>query len=218
MIPNHHPHQDLLVSYVSGSLQEPVALVVATHLVYCPSCRRQVAQYEALGGLMLEELDPEPVPSQLARQIAAMPDETKVAKATSAPGRAQSAAGSLPEPLCSYVQGDLSSLRWRWRGNLREARLLENYPGFVTRLLRIRGGAPMPRHTHRGNELTLILEGGYRDEFGEYLRGDLATADPSVDHRPVANPGGECVCLAVVDAPLRLTGLGGRLLNFMLRH
>lgn len=218
MIPNHHPHQDLLVSYVSGSLQEPVALVVATHLVYCPSCRRQVAQYEALGGLMLEELDPEPVPSQLARQIAAMPDETKVAKAISASGRAQSAVGSLPEPLCSYVQGDLSSLRWRWRGNLREARLLENYPGFVTRLLRIRGGAPMPRHTHRGNELTLILEGGYRDEFGEYLRGDLATADPSVDHRPVANPGGDCVCLAVVDAPLRLTGLGGRLLNFMLRH
>lgn len=218
MIPHHHPHQDLLVSYASGGLPEPVALVVATHLAYCPQCRQQVGEYEALGGLVLEELTPDPVPSQLAREIVAMSTEPEPAEAMPMSTPVSSGAMALPEPIRSYVRGDLSSLRWRWRGNLREARLLASYPGFVTRLLRIRGGAPLPRHTHGGNELTLILDGGYCDEFGEYLRGDLATADPSVDHRPVANPGGECVCLAVVDAPLRLTGPGGRFFNFMLRH
>lgn len=218
MIPHHHPHQDLLVAYASGCSPEPVALIVATHLAFCLQCRRQVGEYEALGGLILEELAPDPVPNQLARQIVAMLDDSEPASTTPESESVSSASIALPEPLRSYVQGDLGSLRWRWRGSLREVRLLADYPGFVTRLLRIRGGSPVPRHTHGGNELTLIVDGGYRDEFGEYLRGDLATADPSVNHRPVANPGGDCVCLTVVDAPLRLTGLGGRFLNFMLKH
>jgi putative transcriptional regulator len=32
-----------------------------------------------------------------------------------------------------------------------------------------------------------------------------------VDHRPVAGRSGDCICLAVTDAPLRLTGPIGRL-------
>ena len=37
-----------------------------------------------------------------------------------------------------------------------------------------------------GTELTLVLAGGFSDETGHFLRGDLAEADASVDHRPVA--------------------------------
>ncbi len=50
-------------------------------------------------------------------------------------------------------------------------------------------------------------------EHGHFLRGDLAEADGSVDHRPIADPGEDCLYLAVTDAPLRLTGPVGRLLN-----
>ena len=49
------------------------------------------------------------------------------------------------------------------------------------------------------------------------MRGDVAEADPSVNHQPVADPGEDCICLAVTDAPLRLTGPFGRLLNPFLR-
>jgi putative transcriptional regulator len=66
-------------------------------------------------------------------------------------------------------------------------------------------------------EMTLLLAGGFSDETGHYLRGDVALADPSVDHRPVADPGEDCLCLAVTDAPLRLTGRFGRYLNFLAR-
>ena len=75
----------------------------------------------------------------------------------------------------------------------------------------------MPRHTHDGSELTLVLTGGFTERGNHFLRGDVAVADSSVDHCPVADPGEPCLCLAVTDAPLRLTGPFGRLLNPFVR-
>jgi putative transcriptional regulator len=42
-------------------------------------------------------------------------------------------------------------------------------------------------------------------------------ADESVDHCPIADEEGDCLCLAVTDAPLRLTGRFGRFLNPFIR-
>ena len=106
---------------------------------------------------------------------------------------------------------------WKAHKGFDEAELLAEVPGFRTRLMRIKSGTAMPAHTHRGNELTLVLTGGFSDEHGHFLRGDLAEADASVKHQPVADPGEDCICLAVTDAPLRLTGPVGRLLNPFLR-
>ncbi len=75
----------------------------------------------------------------------------------------------------------------------------------------------MPSHTHAGLELTLVLQGGFCDRTGHFLRGDVAEADSDVDHRPVADDDGPCLCLAVTDAPLRLTGRVGRMLNPFVR-
>ena len=71
----------------------------------------------------------------------------------------------------------------------------------------------VPQHTHEGSELTLVLEGAFRDKTGRYARGDLALADGSIEHRPVAEPGEDCMCLTVTDAPLRLTGTETALLR-----
>jgi putative transcriptional regulator len=48
---------------------------------------------------------------------------------------------------------------------------------------------------------------------GHYRRGDIAIADQEVDHRPVADREEDCICFAVTDAPIRLTGPVGRLLQ-----
>jgi anti-sigma factor ChrR (cupin superfamily) len=50
-----------------------------------------------------------------------------------------------------------------------------------------------------------------------FLRGDVAAADPSVDHCPVADPGEDCYCFAVNDAPIRLTRSLSRFLNPFIR-
>ena len=113
--------------------------------------------------------------------------------------------------------GRSNSLRWRHYGTAAEAEIPIRAPGYRTTLVRVRAGRMVPRHTHEGNELTVVLEGAFHDEAGHYRRGDLAIADSSVDHRPMADDGQDCLCLAVTDAPLRLTGRFGRLLNPFVR-
>ena len=53
---------------------------------------------------------------------------------------------------------------------------------------------------------------------GRYARGDLAIADSALDHQPVADSGEDCICFAVTDAPLRLTGPVGRIVERLFRR
>ena len=48
----HHPAEEILLGYAAGSLNEAAALIVATHLTYCPRCRAQGMSRvaEAVGG------------------------------------------------------------------------------------------------------------------------------------------------------------------------
>jgi putative transcriptional regulator len=214
--PTHHPSQARLLDYASGSLTEPLALLVATHLALCPLCRRGLAELEAVGGALLEALLPEPVADDsLARLLARIDRPAPPAEpvAGAVPADAELV---LPQPLRDYV-GSLDRVAWRHLGPLSEARLLTGFEKFTTRLLRVTPGTALPRHTHAGSELTLVLQGGFSDVTGHYLRGDVCDADSGVDHRPVADQDEICVCLIVTDAPLRLTGWLGRLLNPFIR-
>jgi putative transcriptional regulator len=115
------------------------------------------------------------------------------------------------------VPNGFEALPWRHLGPAQEVDLPLPASGFRTRLIRLMAGKRVPRHTHEGHELTVVIEGGFRDELGHHVRGDLVIADSHVDHRPVADEDGDCLCLTVTDAPLRLTGPIGRLLNPLLR-
>ena len=213
--PRHHPAAERLLDYASGGLPEPMALLVATHLALCPRCRRETAELEALAGALLETLPPEPVAADSLERVLARIEQPAPAE----PAAEQLAPGdpSLPRPLRDYAGGTLEALPWRRLGPIAEVQLLRDFPGFTTRLLRIRGGLGVPVHTHRGSELTLVLSGAFSDEGGHYARGDVEEADAEVTHRPVADPGEDCLCLAVTDAPLKLTSRFGRLLNPFLR-
>jgi putative transcriptional regulator len=215
MIPRHHPEESLLVTYASGELQEPLSLVVATHLALCPACRHGVAQYEALGGLLLEDLPPAPLNADGLR-ISDVSQQHLEAGEAVRPSRSLDSMG-LPEPLNTYLANRAGGANWRKRHRLSEISLLTDYPGFRTKLIKIAAGTAMPRHTHEGHEFTLVLAGGFADATGQYQRGDVAVADSMIDHQPIADSSQDCICLAVVDAPLRLTGFPGRFMNFLVR-
>ena len=123
----------------------------------------------------------------------------------------------LPRPLRDYLPAPLEQLRWRSYGVAAEVELPIRAPGYRTTLIRVRAGRMVPQHTHEGTELTVVLEGAFHDETGHYGRGELVIADSSLDHRPVADEAQDCLCLAVTDAPLRLTGRFGRFLNPFIR-
>jgi len=83
----------------------------------------------------------------------------------------------------------------------------------MARLLYIPAGQSVPDHGHRGTELTLVLQGAFRDEADRFGPGDIEIADESLKHTPVAEAGADCICLAATDAPLRFTGLIPRLVQ-----
>lgn len=207
--PAHHPGDDLLLAYAAGGLDEAHALLVATHLSLCPACRLAVAEFEAVGGALLEDLEPddggsEGLESVLARLDA--PARIPPRHRAAAPGDPVRAA--LPEPLRSYAGN--GALRWRSMvPGMAVADIAVGPTGVAVvaraRLMRLRGGMRMPHHGHAGSELTLVLDGGYHDEAGAYGRGDVQEADGSIEHTPVTDPEG-CLCLAVTSGPLRLTG------------
>ena len=65
----------------------------------------------------------------------------------------------------------------------------------------------MPDHGHQGLELTLVLQGAFRDEEDRFARGDVEIATEDTQHTPIAEPGQDCICLAATDAPLKFRAL-----------
>jgi putative transcriptional regulator len=215
--PTHHPGDEWLLEYAAGSSPEPIALLVATHLALCPRCRAQVKDYEALGGALLESLEPAPLRADGLTRVMERLERPEAEPEPDRPAPQPARGLDLPQPLRDYAGGALETLAWRRFGPVAEARLLGSFPGFKTRMLRVRAGIALPGHTHEGIELALVIRGGFADASGHYLRGDVSEAGSEVDHRPVADADEECVCLVVTDAPLRLTSRLGRLLNPFLR-
>ncbi len=81
------------------------------------------------------------------------------------------------------------------------------------RLLRIAPGSKLPLHRHRGNELTMILDGTYDDMLGHFGPGGVADQDGGTNHQPVTSPGAPCICVAATDAPLKFSGWLARTLQ-----
>ena len=90
---------------------------------------------------------------------------------------------------------------------------LDQGSGTKTRLLKLAPGFVTPAHSHKGRELTMVLQGSFSDELGRYGPGDVEEADGEVNHQPMADTGEPCICLAVTDAPLRFDNLVGKILQ-----
>ncbi|MBJ3785938.1 ChrR family anti-sigma-E factor [Devosia sediminis] len=206
----HHIGEDLLIEYAAGTLSEGWSLAVACHLAMCPQCRQQLALAEATAGAMLEELQPADGPSGSWDALKARLDAEPEPKAKPI---ARPASATLPEPLRSYLGGDVESLKWRNLGNARQILIETDDETTQTRLLCIAAGKPVPEHSHGGRELTLVLTGSFHDELDSFGPGDVEDADGSVTHQPIAGPEADCICLAVTDAPLKFSSRLVRLIQ-----
>ncbi|HEX3809886.1 MAG TPA: ChrR family anti-sigma-E factor [Rhizomicrobium sp.] len=212
----HHPAEELLLDYAAGASDEATSLILATHLALCPQCRRTVGQAEAAGGALLATAKPEALSSGALESVLARLSDTVTEPA--APKLTAIGKAEAPEPLRSYIGGDLDSVKWRRiAGGISYADLPVRGKS-KARLIRSEPGAGVGVHSHKGNELTLCLTGGYTDVTGTYARGDIQTTDPTVEHRPLADPEGPCITLGVTDAPLvfrsRVIGLLAKVFGF----
>ncbi|MBB4211214.1 ChrR-like anti-ECFsigma factor [Rhodothalassium salexigens DSM 2132] len=217
----------LMLDYVSGSLAEPVALAVATHLSLSDRARSAYTETMTLGGGLLCALDDESLSDDALDDVLARLDDEDFGDETAgaempgmdAGGLDDAALALVPEPLRPYIKGSLDGLDWKRRGNgVTEARI--DLPGsdvFRVSLLKVDPGRAMPQHSHRGREYTVVLQGGYRDGDIDLDAGDFCEADGGDIHQPVADAKEGCLCLIVLDAPVRLTGALGWVVNPFLK-
>lgn len=215
----HHPTEETLVRYAAGTLSAGPALVVSAHLEGCAQCRERVREFEALGGALLDASPPELMaPDALASLLARIDqEEAAVAPRRVRPvGRMPDFPGDiiLPEALKACDIGP-----WKWYGpGVRISKVgVPGAPDAGVVLLRVGPGRKLPEHGHEGTEFTQILYGSYTDTFGTYRAGDLTEMDDSIDHQPVVDRDGECICLAALDGDMLLRGFMGRLMQPFVR-
>lgn len=211
----HHVSDRLLMAYAAGTLPEAFSLVVATHLSLCDECRALAASYDALGGAVLEDCRAEMAESSLDNCLARIAGTPRSPRKPEA--RIAARPGVFPAPLRTYVGGGPEKVQWRPLGMGVKQAILKTGPQARARLLYIPAGQSIPDHGHRGTELTLVLQGAFRDEDGRFGPGDLEIADEALEHTPIAEAGEDCICLAATDAPLRFRGLLPRMLQPVFR-
>lgn len=201
----------LLASYAAGTLSEPFTVLVASHLQIKADNRLYVEDLEAAGGILLDEIEPVPLPDR-DRRLASVQSSRAAVTGKKFSG-AKGANDLLPPALRAYFGSAFDACRWRVRlPGIQQCRIAKDAAADVS-FLRCRAGKTIPAHTHDGLEVALVLAGGFRDASGRYARGDIAVADDKVEHRPVIDPGGECIIFLVLEGSVRLTGPFGRLLQ-----
>ncbi|CAE6890810.1 ChrR family anti-sigma-E factor [Vibrio owensii] len=211
---NKHPDKILLEAYASGSIDAVSGLVVATHLETCSKCRAYVneieaeqasvavsdiaSEYDADFDIMFNDIiTAEPTPeSVVIKDIAKVEVAGKDFK--------------LPKTLSRF--SDLVG-EWKSYGGKVYSAQLDLGEDARVNLMYISEDVRIPQHTHKGQESTLVLHGGFSDEDGHYEAGDMMVRDGSVKHSPFTKPGEDCLCLTVLTEPMIFTQGVARIFN-----
>lgn len=194
------PSDDILLKYASGVLDPALRLLVDQHVELHPSTRRRIDDFMAFGGQMLAAEKPAPMTAgSLDRALARI--------------------AAQPQPAApAAAWPPLDSLHWRWAGPGRSiASIAVSGSNLQAYALRIAPGKAMLQHSHAESEWTLIVQGSYRDENGEYHAGAFIEEDSQTVHSPVATGDQECICLAVMSGPLTAPGLMGTVARWLMR-
>jgi putative transcriptional regulator len=211
-----HPPVELIVDYCTATLSEGISLAVETHLAMCAKCRLAERRIMNVGGALLEEIDVVSVEPNSLETVFSIIDRASMPglRHRAAAGRGESA--DLPAPLRRYLPNGLAGCTWKKVGPWFEETRLKVSSSARVSLMRLRPGSLMPRHTHRGQEITVVLAGGYTDNGVKCGPGDFSLNDAADNHQPGVDDDETCLCLVVLEAPVRLTGRLGQLANMLI--
>lgn len=220
----HHPKLELLKSFVDGDLPASLSAGIAIHADMCPQCQKQIAQLTeqvAEANFEFEEtfLDRFIVDEkQDIEEAATMNFDDMIAEITASDDVEPFLTRQdkfisfndkdyrLPTALHSMVLGKTAHI-----GKLSRARVQLDENEIHSSLLHIEPGGGVPEHTHKGFELTLLLDGSFEDEKGKYVKGDFIMLDSNHQHHPISVEG--CLCYTVANDALHFTKGINKLLN-----
>ncbi|MEM0912913.1 MAG: cupin domain-containing protein, partial [Pseudomonadota bacterium] len=176
----HHPLPSMLQEYVAGTLDPATSLMVSAHCDMCPTCDKYARSLAERGGNKLEAEDAD---EGLDREFATMMDDIvandievphsvrrRVKQEPKSMMEFDGKSFSVPRALRKFVEKDLT---WsRYLGRMSHANVSIG-GGNLAQFIFMEAGAGVPEHTHKGNEITLVLDGEFCDGLSVYKNGDL---------------------------------------------
>jgi putative transcriptional regulator len=212
---SYHPDIKLLSAYCEGSLSPASSLIVSAHLDMCAHCREKVeAMTEAQADIQLDIVT-ESASYDLSDMISGITSKPQIKETTQSSGsssvlKLEGKEFVIPRTLTRYLE---KVDNWKQLvGNLWQAPVDTGTEENMSFLF-MSGGGKVPEHTHRGNELTLVINGSFADEKGNYSNGDFIFNDGDVQHTPQTDDPDGCLIFTVVDQPLHFTSGLARLIN-----
>lgn len=218
----YHPNINTLAEYAAGSLDTAASIAVSAHLHFCHQCKKQVQNLQQIGGTILDQSLTADVGSSVLDSLMKKIDEMESSPQPSSASiqdepPLDSGLAGLP-PVVTKLIGNRNQLQWKkLTSSLQIAPLKTGQSQAEVSLHKIAAGGKVMEHDHRGQEYTLVLKGSFSDEKGVYQPGDFLLKQPGEVHKPYAAANRDCICLTVVEAPVRFTGFWGKLLNPFLR-
>lgn len=212
--PDNSDHSEIYSAYAAGTLDPAFSLMVATQAALRPSVERAVARAESIAGAMLENETPtELSDGALDRAMALIdsiePEKKDVTAGVMQAGNALNEILELPEPLRSSALEACGRDGWRALSSGVKRLNLDTGSESTAELYRIEPGQMVPRHSHSGEEYTLVVAGGFSDETGHHVAGDLCVKDAADTHQPIGDDDGICYALAIRNGGLKFTGALG---------
>ncbi|MEZ9535292.1 transcriptional regulator [Vibrio lentus] len=226
----HHPNAAILKDFVDGNLADSVSLIVSSHVELCEHCQKQVSMLTAQAAESAFESDTSAFENDTAglklsdnemdafladdgefdfdaiNQITADLSQDVEVVVEAQQETVSNTTFTIPRALNSVVRKD-----WMNLGKISRARLDFDDESHHTSLLHIDKDGQVPCHTHKGFEITLLLEGSFEDEMGVYNKGDFIWLDGEHTHQPATKEG--CVCLTVSSDALYFTKGVSQLFN-----
>ena len=161
---HHHPSDETLMRLAAQRLGPGLAIVLSVHLRGCAVCRERHARFEAVGGVVLDDMPPAALAADLFARTMNGLDATERVKADAPVARNHPALGiRLPRELDDCEIGP-----WKWLGpGLKWSKVrVAGDPDAKLMLLKGRVGVRLPAHGHSGLEFTQILAGSLSDQRG----------------------------------------------------
>ena len=175
-----HPDPAWLIDYACGNLSRGFELVLSAHLMACPQCAADLRHAERLGAELLFG-GPADAPRLTANDILDADTGDSAWLTARFALRPSASATSLQAFVDSYLDCGLSALPWRKAGRGLQIAKLRADEHERLWVLRAEANTVLPRHTHAGSELTLVLKGAYFNGDTIYAAGDLEDAN-AVQH------------------------------------
>jgi len=222
----HHPKFELIQAFVNGDLPASLSAGIAIHAEMCPVCQQTIDHItEQIAAASFEEecLDTfirdnnEPLQNTSVLNVDDSFDSmiSNIVESSAIdvviPRLEKTVSFNNQDYTLPYVLNSMALGKKSHIGKLTRTRIQLSENEIHTSLLHIQPGGGVPEHTHKGFELTLLLDGSFHDESGEYVKGDFIMLDGSNQHHPISTQG--CLCYTVANDALHFTQGINKLLN-----